>query len=240
MRSVRDDRGYNQGWAGGRATNIRAERRCDYMISQMRTPLAGTVLEIGCGTGLNSFLLASKTSSRVLGTDICVPFIEEANRRYQLPNLRFAVLDFNQAAQFEGETFDYIVGNGILHHLYHHLADALTNMRRLLKPGGKIVFLEPNLYNPYVYSIFRFSYLRRLTRLEPDEVAFSKRYVSKLLSAAGYENIQVEYKDFLLPGVPDIFIAPSIAIGAVLERVPAVRMMSQSVFISATAPVSAH
>jgi SAM-dependent methyltransferase len=240
MKSVRDDRGYNQGWAENRATNVRAERRCDYMISQMGSPLSGNILEIGCGTGQNSFFLARKTGLRVLGTDICVPFIEEASQRFQLPNLRYAVLDFNQAAQFEGETFDCIVGNGILHHLYHHLSAALTNMRRLLKPGGKIVFLEPNLYNPYVFSIFRVPYLRKLAHLEPDEMAFSKRHAARLLAAAGYENVRVEYRDFLLPGIPDIFIAPSIAIGAVLERAPVVRMASQSIFISATAPASAR
>jgi len=234
MKSVRDDRGYNQGWAESRATNVRAERRCDYIISQMREPLTGTVLEIGCGRGQNSYLLAKKTGLSVLGTDICVPFIEEANRRFQLPNLRYAVLDFNQAAQFEGERFDYIVGNGILHHLYYHLADALTAMRRLLRPAGKIVFLEPNLYNPYVLSIFSVPALRKLAHLEPDEMAFTKRYVTGLLSASGYSNICVEYKDFLLPGIPDALIAPSIAIGAVLERIPLVRTMSQSIFISAT------
>ena len=234
MKSVRDDRGYNQGWAESRATTVRAERRCDYMISQMRSPLSGNVLEIGCGTGQNSFFLAQKTGLRVLGTDICVPFIDEANRRFQLPNLRYAVLDFNQAAQFEGERFDYIVGNGILHHLYYHLSDALVNMRRLLKRGGKIVFLEPNLYNPYVLSIFKVPPLRRLAHLEPDEMAFTKRRVIRLLAAAGYRETRVEYKDFLLPGIPDALIAPSIAMGAVLERIPVIRMLSQSIFISAT------
>ena len=234
MKSVRDDRGYNQGWAESRATNVRSERRCDYMIAQMRQPLSGNVLEIGCGTGHNSFFLARTTGLSVLGTDICVPFIDEAKERFQLPNLRYAVLDFNQAAQFEGETFDYIVGNGILHHLYYHLRDALENMRRLLKPDGKIVFLEPNLYNPYIFSIFRIPALRRIAHLEPDEMAFSKGYITQLLSAAGYRNVHVEYKDFLLPGIPDALIAPSIAAGAVLERIPVVRMVSQSIFISAT------
>jgi hypothetical protein len=71
--------------------------------------------------------------------------------------------------------------------------------------------------------------------LEPDEMAFSKRHVSRLLATAGYQNIQVEYKDFLLPGIPDVFIAPSIAVGAVVERIPLLRMLSQSIFISASA-----
>ena len=234
MKSVRDDRGYNQGWAENRATNVRYERRCEYMITQMRTPLSGNVLEIGCGTGKNSFFLAQKTGLPVLGTDICVPFIDEAKERFQLPNLRYAVLDFNHAAEFDGETFDYIVGNGILHHLFYHLGDALANMRRLLKPDGKIIFLEPNLYNPYIFSIFRIPRLRKLARLEPDEMAFSKGYITSLLSAAGYRDIRVEYKDFLLPGIPDALIAPSIAVGALVERIPWVRMLSQSIFISAT------
>ena len=234
MRSVRDDEGYNQGWADGRATDVRAERRCDYMISEMGAPDSGTVLEIGCGRGLNTYLLARKTGLSVLGTDLCVPFIGEANRRYQLPNLRFAVLDFNHTAEFQGETFDAIVGNGILHHLYRRLGDALTNMRRLLKPGGRIVFLEPNIYHPYVGAIFRFPYFRRLARLEPDEMAFSKRYVGELLATAGYDEIRVQYRDFLLPGLPEVLIAPSIMAGAVAERIPLLRMLSQSIFISAT------
>src|SRR5262245_8385124 len=204
------------------------------MIAQMRQPVSGSVLEIGCGTGSNSFFLARKTGLQVLGTDICVPFIEEASQRFQLPNLRYAVLDFNQAAQFDGETFDYIVGNGILHHLYNHLAEALSNMRRLLSPDGKLIFLEPNLYNPYIFSIFQIPALRKLAHLEPDEMAFSKHHITGLLSTAGYQNIRVEYKDFLLPGIPDVFIAPSIALGAVLEQIPLVRMTSQSIFISAT------
>lgn len=236
MKSVRDDRGYNQGWVENRATNVRVERRCEYIISKLRSPASGSVLEIGCGTGRNSFLLAQKAGLDVLGTDLCVPFIEEARQRYELPNLRYDVLDFNRATEFEGRTFDAIVGNGILHHLYHQLGTALANMRRLLKPRGRIVFLEPNLYNPYIFTIFSISYFRKLAHLEPDEMAFSNRYVTRLLSAAGYDEIQVEYRDFLLPGIPDWMIAPSVALGGALEQVPVARMMSQSIFISATAP----
>jgi len=65
-------------------------------------------------------------------------------------------------------------------------------------------------------------------------MAFSKGYITSLLSAAGYRDIRVEYKDFLLPGIPDALIAPSIAVGALVERIPWVRMLSQSIFISAT------
>jgi len=65
-------------------------------------------------------------------------------------------------------------------------------------------------------------------------MAFSKSFVSEKLAKAGYKNIKVEYKDFLLPGVPDALITPSVVIGDVLEKIPLVKNVSQSIFISAT------
>jgi SAM-dependent methyltransferase len=233
MHSVKDNRGYNQIWMDSRATRVRLERRCDYMISQMERDPTKRILEIGCGVGTNSFMLAHKTGMQVLGTDLCVTFIEHARASYHLPRLRYGVLDFNHAETFAGERFDYIVGNGILHHLYHRLDEAFVNMRRLLTDKGKIIFLEPNLYNPYVYLIFSYPALRRKANLEPAEMAFSKPWVKKKVERAGYRNIQVEYKDFLLPGIPDPLIQPSIVVGELAEKVPLVNMLSQSIFLTA-------
>ena len=231
MKNITDDRGFNQVWADSKSTRIRAERRCDYFISQMKLDPVKSVMEIGCGTGKNAFLLAQKTKLNVLGTDLCVPFVEEARKNFSLPNLQYEILDFNQADQFKGQKFDYIIGNGILHHLYHHLDEALVNMRELLADEGKIIFLEPNIYNPYCAVIF--NYARKWARLEPDEMAFSKTFITKKLSTANFKNIKVAYKDFLLPGIPDAFIQPSIVIGDVLERIPLLKMVSQSIYITA-------
>jgi len=234
MENIKDDRGYNQVWGDSKSTRVRAERRCEYMISQMEVLPQKSVMEIGCGTGKNAYMLAKKTGMQVLGTDLCVPFIEEAKETNCLTNLRYDILDFNKAEEFKGEKFDYIIGNGILHHLYHHLDEAFVNMRNLLKDKGKIIFLEPNIYNPYVYLIFSYAPLRKATHLEPDEMAFSKRFVSEKLAKAGYSNIKVEYKDFLLPGIPDFLISPSVVVGDVLEKIPVVKNVSQSIFISAS------
>lgn len=233
MANIKDDRGYNQVWGDSKATRVRTERRCDYMISQMQVLPNKSVMEIGCGTGKNAYMLAKKTGMQVLGTDLCVPFIEEARETNRLTNLRFDILDFNKADQFKGEKFDYIIGNGILHHLYHHLDEAFVNMRHLLKDNGKIIFLEPNLYNPYVYLIFSYPTLRVKAHLEPDEMAFTKSFATEKLSKAGYSNIKVEYKDFLLPGIPDFLITPSVVIGDVVEKIPLLRNVSQSIYITA-------
>ena len=231
MKNVKDDRGFNQVWAESESTRIRAERRCDYMLSLMDLKSDISIMEIGCGVGTNAHLMAMKSGKKILGTDLCVPFIEEAKKKFVLPGLRYEVLDFNKAADFKGETFNYIIGNGILHHLYHHLDEVFINMMRLLKAGGKIIFLEPNIYNPYCAVIFNFA--RKWAHLEPDEMAFSKSFITNKLKKAGFKNISVEYKDFLLPGIPPMLVQPSIHIGNVIEKIPIMKMVSQSIYISA-------
>ncbi len=230
----KDDRGYNQGWADSKSTQIRAERRCDAMIETMKMDPNGTILEIGCGTGDIAFMLAQKSNMHVLGTDLCVPFIEEARKNFIHPKLQYDFLDFNKIGDFKEKKFDYIVGNGILHHLYHHLDTALVNLKKLLKPNGKIIFWEPNIYNPYVHLIFTYPYFREKAHLEPDEMAFSKSFIRKELKQSGFTDISVSYRDFLLPGIPESLVKPSIIIGDLLERIPVLRAVSQSIYIVAS------
>jgi|GEM_PF-232312 len=236
MSSIKDDRGYSQGFTLAKSTTVRMKRRTGMLLSEMNPTPDTRILEIGCGTGEVSYWMAEQSPARVLGTDLCVPFIEGAREKYRLPNLEYAVLDFNDPHALPDAQFDYIVGNGILHHLYHNLDAALANIRRLLKDGGKIVFLEPNLYNPYIFLIFSFPFLRKLSHLEPDEMAFSRRFIADRLHWAGFADIRVSYKDFLLPGIPSFLVAPSIVAGSVLERVPLINAVAQSIFLSATKP----
>ena len=233
MASIKDDRGYHQGFAPAKSTSVRMERRTRMLLSEMELTPGTRILEIGCGTGEVSHWMAEQSPAQVVGTDLCIPFIETARRNFELPNLTYEVVDFNDPDALSGERFDYVVGNGILHHLYHNLDGALTSIRRLLKDKGKLIFLEPNIYNPYVYFIFSYPWLRRLANLEPDEMAFSKHFISSKLAQTGFTDVTVEYRDFLLPGIPDFLIAPSIALGAVLEKTPVLKNVSQSIFISA-------
>lgn len=233
MSSIKDDRGFNQGFELVKSTEIRMKRRAQWFQDRMDSQSNKTVLEIGCGTGEVSLWIAENSKLNVLGTDLCVPFIENAAKQYQRPNLSFEVLDFNNPEQVKHRKFDYIIGNGILHHLYYHLPEALITIKSLLNPGGKMIFMEPNIYNPYCALIFNIPALREKAHLEPDEMAFSKSFISQKLQAAGFKNIEVEYKDFLLPGIPEFLIAPSIAIGNIAEKLPLVKNVSQSIFIEA-------
>ena len=133
-----------------------------------------------------------------------------------------------------GRKFDYIIGNGILHHLYNTLDNALLDLKSLLKDGGKIIFIEPNLVNPYCYLIFNTTIsLRRWAKLEPDEMAFTKCLLKKKLSKAGYKNIELSNIDFLLPVTPEYLVKPTIVLGNIVEKIPVLKLMAQSIFLCA-------
>jgi 2-polyprenyl-3-methyl-5-hydroxy-6-metoxy-1,4-benzoquinol methylase len=233
MASLKDGRGFNQGFALVKSTEIRMRRRADAFVQKMDLKQPREILEIGCGTGEIAYWVAEQTNARVLGIDLCEQFIEQAHQYSSLPNLRYQVMNFNQPNSLFDQKFDYIIGNGILHHLYYTLHAALMNIRRLLKPDGTLVFFEPNIYNPYCALIFNVPFLRVKARLEPTEMAFSKRFIVHHLRETNFTEIDVTYKDFLLPGVPDILINPLILSGDILEHIPVLNKMAQSIFIKA-------
>ena len=234
--NLKDDRGFSQVWPDSHSTRVRASLRCSYMISLMDPSPSKSVLEIGCGTGFISKMLAEQTGMSILGIDLCKSFVKEAEKNCVSPNLKYICGDFLLANILQERSFDYIVGNGILHHLFKNMQSSLSSIFRLLNPGGKIVFLEPNILNPYVYLIFSVPALRRQARLEPDEMAFSSSFARASLKVVGFDDIKIEYKDFLIPGIPTILIRPSIFAGNLFEKTPFLRLLSQSIFISARKP----
>ena len=233
MSSIKDEKGYNQGFELVESTRIRMMRRTGFLLSAMEQSAGKKALEIGCGTGEVSYWMAQQSPMDILGTDISEMFIKQANETYQLSNLDYKVVDFNDPGDIIAGNYDYVFGNGILHHLYYTLDESLKSIKNILKPGGKMVFYEPNIYNPYCQLIFKIPALRKWANLEPDEMAFSAKFIKKKLIAAGFSNVKVDFKDFLLPGIPSFLIKPSIVIGDIAEKIPLVKNITQSIFIVA-------
>ncbi|TAL61634.1 MAG: class I SAM-dependent methyltransferase [Bacteroidetes bacterium] len=239
MIGIKDERGFNQIFESTPAAILRKERRCDYMISKMDMSVLTPdtyILEIGCGTGEAIKYISEKTGANSLGIDFSNKFIDLANQRYKNKKLHFEVADFNDPLTFKGAMsygkFDYVIGNGILHHLYYTIDNSLLNLHKLLKSNGKIIFIEPNVYNPYVALIFNIPYFRKKAFLEPAEMAFSSRFIQAKLRQAKFSAYRTEIKDFLLPNIPNNLINFTIKLGNILEHTP-LTYFAQSVFITA-------
>ncbi len=234
MASIKDERGFNQGFKKNQTWWVRSKRRWDRVLSEieLKSERRIRVLEIGCSTGEMSNYISQNSNMEVLGIDISEKFIKEARNKYQRNNLSFQVKDFNKISDFANmERFDYVIGDGILHHLYYNLDNSLKSINGLLKESGKIIFWEPNFYNLYVFLIFKIKYFRRLANLEPDEMIFSKGYIERKLRKANFKETEVKFLDFLLPVTPKSLIGLLICVGNIIEKIPFLRCFSQSVFI---------
>lgn len=235
MASIVDENGINQGFLETPAQIARIKRRAKRIAEEVSGKNAQALVEVGCGTGRLAWELAILLPKlEVTGIDASPRFIKAAQKEFVLPNLTFRDLVISEEEKLsEAGQWDFIVGNGILHHLVKSMEPSLADFYAALKPNGKIVFWEPNIFNPYIFLIFNIPYLRKLTRLDPDEMAFSPSFIMPILGRVGFKNVKLRYLDFLLPNTPARLINFTSRASDIIERVPGICRLSQSIFLSA-------
>jgi len=103
------------------------------------------ILDLGCGNGLSSYML-SKNGHTVIGTDISAFFLLDASH-LQNKNLNYLVCDA-LSLPYKDESFDVVCSNELIEHLTD-IPRAITEMARVLKSGGVIIIMGPNLCSPF-------------------------------------------------------------------------------------------
>lgn len=99
----------------------------------------GRVLEVAAGTGLVTPTLAAG-AGEVIATDYSAAMVAALEQRVRdagVANVRCEQADL-YALRFDAGTFDAVVAANILH-LVPDLPGALAALRRMVKPGGRIV-----------------------------------------------------------------------------------------------------
>lgn len=110
----------------------------DFLLRHIPSPCRES-LEIGCGAGAFSRLLA-KSSARVLALDLSPNMIQVAKERSALfPNIDFQVADV-MSRELPAEKFDCIATVATLHHL--PMAAALPKIKSALKVNGVLLILD--------------------------------------------------------------------------------------------------
>jgi SAM-dependent methyltransferase len=156
------------------------------------------VLEICGGYGRLAGLLAEGFPETIVtGLDLYVPDGPEINERLNRSrNLSYVAGDAFDLSTFPDESFDLVFGQAALHHLAHDSEGLCRGVRRILKPGGRLVFIfEPLGHNLVVAAIRAI----RMARHElPDE---SNLYLSQFEQMAG-DFSRCEVQIFNLLGYP--------------------------------------
>lgn len=107
------------------------------------------VLDLGCGTGVGTLAVARRlpSTTQVIGLDLTPQMIRRAqthqrNEGVGEDHVRFQVGDAANTGLLNGSV-DVVMGNSFLY-LLPDPAAVLREVHRVLKPGGRLVLMEPH------------------------------------------------------------------------------------------------
>ncbi|MDI6792160.1 MAG: class I SAM-dependent methyltransferase [bacterium] len=216
------------GW-GTPAGKLRAERRARFLINAGEITEGKKILEIGCGTGVFTEKIV-RTGAEIIAIDISPELIERAREREVSSNVQFEVMNVEKM-DFPDNNFDSVVGSSILHHL--NLEKAFLEIKRVLKPEGRVAFAEPNMMNPQIMIQKNIKPIKRWLGDSPDETAFFRWSLKNRLQECGFGQILIEPFDFLHPFTPAPLIPIVDKVGQMAERLPILREIAGSLLIQA-------
>ena len=122
-----------------RAADPRQRRLWHDFLSRAPSPACPRVLEVGCGTGVVTAMIADLPGAvEVTGIDPSPVLVDRARRR--APSVRFQVAD-GRALPFEDASFDGVVLATTLCHVPGP-GRALAEARRVLRPGGYLLVYD--------------------------------------------------------------------------------------------------
>ncbi len=161
------------------------------IVSEHVRPFDGArILDIGCGNGdLARFL----PEVDYVGVDHNAAYVERADNDFARANVSFIDGDLEDLPDMNIGDFDLAVAVGVVHHLSDELAQqVIATTRRLLKPGGRFITIDP-VFEPDQRSVTR-------VMLALDRGRFVRHPAHyEALMESGFDEVGVSIHTDLLP-----------------------------------------
>lgn len=190
------------------------DRRWRKLVAKRLQPALSSpdarALDVACGTGDLSLALVAATGARVTGLDFCRPMLEHAARKARNGAASRCIFIEGDAQRlpFRDETFDAVTIAFGLRNL-SSVAKGLSELLRVLKPGGRACILEfSKPVVPGFNALFQLYFTRVLPRIGglisgstsayeylPASVSSfpDQKRLARMMTDEGFE--EVEYKN---------------------------------------------
>ncbi len=170
----------------------------DHILELARLSTGDWLLDIGAGTGLLAVAAAPRVA-RVSALDVSPAMCHHLERRFSqlgLANAEVLVDGATHLPLADGEV-DVVVSN----YCFHHLSDrdkvrALAQIRRVLRPGGRLVFADMmfriNIVSRRDRAVIA-HFVRRMIRHGPAGLLRLLKNVTRVLAGRGEHPASVEW-----------------------------------------------
>ena len=119
---------------------LRPQEDMNRVIKFLKKEKAKTILDLGCGTGRHTALLA-RNGFEVYGTDISPHGLKLTREWLKSLGLRAKLkrLSCYKKFPFKDNSFDAVISTQVIHHNYHKkIKLCISEIKRVLKPGGAV------------------------------------------------------------------------------------------------------
>lgn len=147
-----------------------------------------SILDVGCATGRLLSSLAEAGAKRLSGVDLAPRILDVAREKLKSypVEVELRSADVEDSLPWPSESFDVATLTGVLHHLFRP-HDALAEINRVLRPGGRLIIIDPCFFPPLreIMNIFL-----RIRPHDGDYRFYSRRGAIRLLDNEGWTGIQ--------------------------------------------------
>lgn len=207
-------------------------RHVERMISFAGLRPDDQILDVGCGAGKFTLPLLREGFS-VTGVDLSRDLLGVMERELQPgEDVELHCADLLDLPASLSGRFDAVVGFFVLHHMVD-LEATFRALRGVLRPGGRVAFLEPNGLNPLYYLQITLT-PGMSWRSDWGVVKMTQRRLTHALRAAGFTHVTADRQGALPPAFLNRRSGP--AIEDALARVRPLRPLSAFQLVGAVAP----
>lgn len=158
------------------------------ILSLLELNRADRVLDLGCGTGVLTRMIADQLDPKAggvsVGIDAAGKMIRVARKKRESDTCRFEAMAAEKLT-FEDESFDSVVSSLFFHHVPLDLKEkALSEAFRILKPRGRLIIAD--MHRPTTWVGALVSHVARWFFLQPQIGENIRGVLPSLVEKAGF------------------------------------------------------
>jgi ubiquinone biosynthesis O-methyltransferase len=163
--------------------------RSQMVISMIDPKPQEVILDGGCGNARDLIQLAPH-GCKCLGIDFSPNMIEEAKKELATRNIQRVEVEVGDLTnlRFSDQTFDKVFASEVLEHVPDY-RKAVSEMARVLKPGGTLVVTTPNRHS--LYGFDRYIICQRILRLKHRHPSDEWKTFKELASALENNGLEI-------------------------------------------------